>query len=73
MGEKIQKYEEDFAKIQAATKVNDIEKLLNTFIENEEKNFQTFKFVNELSNEIEELEKQTGELKVARGLTSCMD
>ncbi|EAR91604.3 outer dynein arm docking complex protein oda protein (macronuclear) [Tetrahymena thermophila SB210] len=61
--EKIQRYEEDFAKIQAATKVNDFEKLVNTFIENEEKNFQTFKFVNELSNEIEELEKQIGELR----------
>ncbi|KAL4455785.1 hypothetical protein ABPG74_003195 [Tetrahymena malaccensis] len=61
--EKIQRFEEDFAKIQAATKVNDFEKLVNTFIENEEKNFQTFKFVNELSNEIEELEKQIGELR----------
>ena len=67
------KYEEDFAKIQAATQIRDFDKLVEIFIKNEEKvvsfvlvcifilflqNFQMFKFVNELSNEIEDLEKQ---------------
>ncbi|EGR27781.1 hypothetical protein IMG5_189050, partial [Ichthyophthirius multifiliis] len=61
MLDKIQKYEEDFAKIQAATKVTDFEKLVSIFIKNEEKNFQMFKYVNELSNEIEDLEKQIAE------------
>ena len=62
--EKVQKYEEDLAKIQAATHINDFDKLVDTFIKNEEKNFATFKFVNEQSNEIETLEKTIAELKV---------
>jgi len=61
--EKLQKYEEDLAKIQAATHITDFDKLVETFIKNEEKNFATFKFVNEQSNEIEMLEKQIAELK----------
>ena len=63
--EKLQKYEEDLAKIQAATHITDFDKLVETFIKNEEKNFATFKFVNEQSNEIETLEKTIAELKVA--------
>ena len=59
----MQKYEEDLAKIQAATHITDFDKLVETFIKNEEKNFATFKFVNEQSNEIEALEKQIAELK----------
>lgn len=37
MIEKIQKYEEDFAKIQAATQIKDFEQLITIFIKNEEK------------------------------------
>lgn len=33
------KYEEDFAKIEAATRIKDFEKLVKDFTENEEKNF----------------------------------
>lgn len=62
--EKIIKYEEDLAKIQAATHITDFDKLVETFIKNEEKNFATFKFVNEQSNEIETLEKTIADLKV---------
>ena len=62
--EKIQKLEEELSKIQAATQITDFDKLVNIFIKNEEKNFQMFKYVNELSNEIESLEKVIGELKV---------
>ncbi|CAD8088840.1 unnamed protein product [Paramecium primaurelia] len=61
--EQIMKYEEDFAKIQAATQIKVFDELIKIFIQNEEKNFQMFKYVNELSNEIEDLEKQIGELK----------
>ena len=61
--DKIQKYEEDFAKIQAATKVTDFEKLVNEFIKNEEDNFKMFKYVNVLSNDIEDAEKQIMEMQ----------
>lgn len=64
--ERIQKFEEELAKIQAATQITDFDKLVNIFIKNEEKNFQMFKYVNELSNEIESLEKAIAELKVRR-------
>ncbi|KRX00361.1 hypothetical protein PPERSA_10860 [Pseudocohnilembus persalinus] len=61
--EEIQKYEENFAKIQAATKITDFDKLVEIFKQNEMNNFDMFKYVNELSNEIEELEKQNQELE----------
>ena len=34
--DKINKYEEDFAKIQAATEIKDFEKLIQIFVKNEE-------------------------------------
>ena len=55
-------YEEAFNKIQAATGITDIDTLVTTFITAEEKNFKLFKFVNELSNEIENLEVQIQDL-----------
>ncbi len=64
--EKIQRYEEDLAKIQAATHITDFEKLLQTFVKNEEKNYAAFRYVNELSNEMESLEKNISELKEER-------
>ena len=54
--EKAESYEEAFAKIEAATGIHDIDVLVQNFIQAEEKNFTLFKFVNELSNEIENLE-----------------
>ena len=54
--EKAESYEEAFAKIEAATGIHDIDVLVKNFIQAEEKNFTLFKFVNELSNEIENLE-----------------
>ena len=65
--EKIQKYEEDLAKIQAATHITDFNRLIETFLKNEEKNFATFKYVNEQSNEIETLERAIAELKEEKG------
>ena len=55
--EKAESYEEAFAKIEAATGIHDIDLLVKNFIQAEEKNFTLFKFVNELSNEIENLEQ----------------
>lgn len=61
--EKAESYEEAFAKIEAATGIHDIDILVKNFISAEEKNFTLFKFVNELSNEIENLEQQINEMQ----------
>lgn len=62
--EKAESYEEAFAKIEAATGIHDIDVLVKNFIQAEEKNFALFKFVNELSNEIENLETQINEMQI---------
>ena len=56
--QKVQSYEEAFAKIQASTGISDIDELVATFIEAEDKNFSLFNYVNELNNEVEKLEEQ---------------
>lgn len=61
--EKHRKLELDYAKIQATTKINTYDELMQAFIEIEEKNFKAFKFINELCNQIETLEQQIGSLK----------
>jgi hypothetical protein len=65
--EKIQKFREDFAKIEAATEIDNFDELLRIFSKNEEKNFQMFKFVNLQSNEIEELEFEVARLREELG------
>jgi len=40
--EKVQSYEDAFAKIQQATKISDIDVLVQTFVNAEEHNFQLF-------------------------------
>ena len=54
--QKVQSYEEAFANIQASTGISDIDELVETFIEAEDKNFSLFNYVNELNNEVEKLE-----------------
>ena len=61
--EKAESYEEVFAKIEAATGISDIDLLVKRFITAEEKNFTLFKFVNEMSNEIENLEIQITDME----------
>jgi len=56
--QKVQSYEEAFAKIQESTGISDIDELVTTFIEAEDKNFSLFNYVNELNNEVEKLEEQ---------------
>ena len=65
--EKVQTYEEAFAKIQAATGISDIEELVRQFIENEDANFKMFNYLNELHMEIEKGEESLGALKQVRG------
>lgn len=62
--DKIQRFEKDLAKIRAATNISTLEKFISTFSKREERNLTTLKYVNDLSNEIEGLEKAIAELKV---------
>jgi len=61
--EKVQSYEEAFAKIQTATGISDIDELVQVFINAEDQNFSLFNYANELSGDIEKLEQQIGEYK----------
>jgi len=62
--EKVQSYEEAFEKIKAATEINDIDELVTTFINAEEKNFSLFNYVNELNSDIEKVDEQIAALRV---------
>mmetsp|Transcript_7500 Transcript_7500/g.17164 ORF Transcript_7500/g.17164 Transcript_7500/m.17164 type:complete len:387 (+) Transcript_7500:3-1163(+) len=61
--QKVQSYEEAFAKIQEATGISDIDELVTTFIEAEDQNFSLFNYVNELNNEVEKLEEQIADIR----------
>ena len=61
--EKVQSYEEAFAKIQAATGISDIDQLVRLFIENEDQNFKMFNYLNELNMEIERGDEVISELR----------
>merc|ERR1719265_33364 len=61
--EKVQSYEEAFAKIQAASGISDIDELVQNFIDAEDQNFSLFNFNNQLSDDIEKLEAQISEYK----------
>ena len=56
-------FEEAFEKIKAATEINDIDELVTTFINAEEKNFSLFNYVNELNSDIEKVDEQIATLK----------
>ncbi len=62
--EKLQLYEDAFAKVQEATGINDIDEMVNKLLEAEEKNFSLFNYVNELNNEIDQLELLIGKNKM---------
>merc|ERR1712193_320711 len=61
--EKVQSYEEAFAKIQAATGISDIDELVQNFINAEDQNFSLFNYANELTADIEKLEQQISEYR----------
>ena len=61
--EQHKKLELDYAKIQAATNIRSFNDLIKNFIEIEENNFNKFKYVNDLSNQIENEEKTITEYK----------
>merc|ERR1719231_321647 len=63
--EKVQVYEEAFAKMHAATGISDIDELVENFIAAEDQNFSLFTYANELSGEIEKHEFDIAECKTA--------
>lgn len=63
MIERYKKLKLDYSKIEAATSITCFNQLIKNFVEIEEKNFKNFKYVNDLSNQIEALEKNLVELK----------
>ncbi|KAK1947105.1 Outer dynein arm protein 1 [Phytophthora citrophthora] len=61
--ERVQNFEEAFMKIKAATRIDDLEQLVTSFIKKEDQNFSLFNYVNEQSNEIEKLEEWIASLR----------
>merc|ERR1711939_592269 len=61
--EKVQVYEEAFAKMQAATGISDIDELVENFINAEDQNFSLFMYANELSGDIEKHEAEIADFK----------
>lgn len=59
----VKSYEEALAKIKAETGVESLQDLVDAFLRYEEKNTALLNFVNELTSEIEQLEKQIEEIK----------
>jgi hypothetical protein len=61
--EKVISYEEAFSKIQESTGISDIDELVNTFIESEDKNYSLYTYVNTLADDIEKMEAQVMTVK----------
>lgn len=58
----------DYAKIQAATNINQFDEIIKNFVEMEENNFSMFKYVVDLLEEMETIEKHIADLKDERSL-----
>eukprot|EP00928_Gymnodinium_smaydae_P098309 TRINITY_DN9116_c0_g3_i1.p1 TRINITY_DN9116_c0_g3~~TRINITY_DN9116_c0_g3_i1.p1 ORF type:complete len:545 (-),score=211.27 TRINITY_DN9116_c0_g3_i1:107-1741(-) len=61
--ERVNSYEEAFARIQAATGICEIDELVQTFINAEDQNYSFFKYNNLLREDIEKMEAQIAEYK----------
>jgi len=61
--DRAQSFEEAFNEIKNATGIDNIDELVQTFIDAEDQNFSLFNYVNELNNEIEKLEEQIADIK----------
>uniref|UniRef100_A0A8C5PIX3 ODAD1 central coiled coil region domain-containing protein n=1 Tax=Leptobrachium leishanense TaxID=445787 RepID=A0A8C5PIX3_9ANUR len=61
--ETIETYEQAFQQIRAVTGEDNLDILVNRFIEVEDRNFALFNYVNEQNNEIERLTEQISEIK----------
>lgn len=65
--EVLRTYEEAFARIKETTGIQDTARLVDRFIEIEEKNFALYNYVNELNNDIERLQEKVKETE--KGIT----
>mmetsp|Transcript_85717 Transcript_85717/g.125444 ORF Transcript_85717/g.125444 Transcript_85717/m.125444 type:complete len:547 (+) Transcript_85717:23-1663(+) len=61
--DRVQSFEEAFQQIKAATGIDNIDELVQTFIDAEDQNFSLFNYVSELNNEMEKLEEHIGDIK----------
>jgi len=61
--EKVKKFEDAFSMIQKATKITDIDELVKAFITAEDRNFNLFNEVNEITGKIEEFSTELEDLK----------
>ena len=61
--EKVQEYGKAFEKIQTATGIQDIDELVTSFVNAEDKNFTLFNYINELNQEIDKLEDQISTIR----------
>lgn len=57
------KQEEDFRKLVSATGIDDVSQLIDCFIQMEEDNFKEFRYINEITFEIQDLESQIASLR----------
>ena len=62
--DKVRMYELAFEKIANATGITDVDEIVQTFLEAEDKNFSLFNYVNDLNSDIEILELQISDVKV---------
>jgi predicted nucleic acid-binding Zn-ribbon protein len=60
---KVQQYEEAFNSIKAATHLNDIDQLVTEFVQAEDHNYSLYKYVGELTNEMDELEEEIKKIR----------
>jgi chromosome segregation ATPase len=61
--DRVQSFEEAFLQIKNATGIDNIDELVQTFIDAEDQNFSLFNYVNELNNEIEKLDESIAEVR----------
>lgn len=65
----VEAYENKFKEIEQITGEHDLDKLVDRFIEVENKNYALFNYVNELNNQVEMLQEQIDQVK--NKLNSC--
>jgi coiled-coil domain-containing protein 63/114 len=61
--DRVQSFEEAFQQIKAATGIDNIDELVQTFIDAEDQNFSLFNYVNQLNIEVEKLEEQIADIR----------
>lgn len=59
----VEAYENKFKEIEQITGEHDLDKLVDRFIEVENKNYALFNYVNELNNQVEMLQEQIDQVK----------